>query len=50
VKIELLINSPEKRKALGEEARKRAVEKFNIAMLTERVIEIYGEAAEKVKN
>ncbi len=49
VKIELLINSPGKRKALGDEARKRAVEKFNIEMLTEQVIEIYKKAAEKVK-
>ncbi len=47
-KIELLINSPETRKNLGEEARKRATEKFNIERLTDKVIEIYEKAMEKV--
>jgi glycosyltransferase involved in cell wall biosynthesis len=46
-KIELLINSSEKRKIFGQEARKRAAEKFNIEKLTEKVIEIYRKAIEE---
>lgn len=42
-KIELLIISPETRKRFGDAARKRAVEKFNVDVLTEKVIGIYDE-------
>jgi D-inositol-3-phosphate glycosyltransferase len=40
-KLELLINSPETRKRFGESARKRAVELFDIEILTDRVIGYY---------
>ncbi len=42
VKIELLINSPDMRKKFGIEARKRAVENFDIEVLTDKVIDIYN--------
>lgn len=47
-KIQMLIDSPEQRKFFGEEARKRAAEKFNLDRLTDDVIEIYNKAAEKI--
>jgi glycosyltransferase involved in cell wall biosynthesis len=40
-KIETLINSPEKRKAMGLNARKRIVEKFDIEGVTDKIIDIY---------
>lgn len=43
-KIELLINSPEKRKEFGIEARKRAVEMFDIEVYTNKLISIYYKA------
>ena len=43
-KIENLINFPELRLKLGTAARERAVEKFDIEMLTDRVISIYQQA------
>jgi glycosyltransferase involved in cell wall biosynthesis len=41
-KIEQLINSEELRTCLGKNARKRAVENFDIEILTDKVIEIYN--------
>ena len=46
-KIENLINSPETRKVFGEQARKRAIENFDLEKLTEKVIDIYSKAKEK---
>jgi len=40
-KIELLILSPEKRIEFGKAARKRAIENFDLEVLTDKVIEIY---------
>ncbi len=40
-KISLLINSPQKRKEFGSAARKRAIENFDLELLTDRVIDIY---------
>ena len=40
-KLKLLINSPETRKNFGEAARKRAVEMFDIEILTDKVISYY---------
>ncbi len=41
MKIQKLINSPELRTCLGNKARKRAVENFDIEILTTKVIDIY---------
>lgn len=41
-KIELLINSPETRTRFGQEARKRAIEHFDIEKLTDKAIELYN--------
>jgi glycosyltransferase involved in cell wall biosynthesis len=46
-KIDLLINSPEIRIQFGIAARKRAVENFNIDILTDKVISIYDELSNK---
>lgn len=46
-KIEELIKSAEKRKKFGEAARKRAVEYFNIEVLTDKVIEEYKKILNK---
>lgn len=43
-KVSQLIDLPEKRLKLGKAARKRAVETFDLEILTQRVIEIYNEA------
>lgn len=40
-KISLLIDSPEKRKEFGAAARRRAIENFDLELLTDRVIDIY---------
>ncbi len=40
-KIELLINSPEKRTEFGIAARKRVIENFDLELLTDKVVEIY---------
>jgi glycosyltransferase involved in cell wall biosynthesis len=40
-KIEILINSPEKREAMGLNARKRIVEEFDIEGITDKIIGIY---------
>lgn len=40
-KLKLLIDSAEKREAFGREARRRAVEAFDMELLTDRVIDIY---------
>ncbi len=44
-KLELLIQSPVKRKEFGTEARKRITENFEIDILTDKVISIYRSAA-----
>jgi len=41
-KIEMLIKSPETRKIFGEASRKRAVDNFDIELLTDKVINIYN--------
>ena len=43
IKIELLLNSPDTRVKFGKAARKRAIENFNIDVLTDKVISIYDE-------
>ncbi len=43
-KIELLIQSEEKRREFGKEARKRAVEMFDIKVFAKKLIEIYKKA------
>ncbi len=43
-KIELLITSPKIRNEFGTAARKRAVEKFDLEILTDKVLEIYNMA------
>jgi glycosyltransferase involved in cell wall biosynthesis len=45
LKMEKLISSPETRKKFSENSRRRAVENFDIEMLTRRVLEIYRKAA-----
>ncbi len=40
-KIEILINSPQKRNEMGNNGRKRVVENFDIEKLTDRVVELY---------
>ncbi len=40
-KLSKLINSPESRHEFSEEARKRAIEKFDINLLTEKTIKVY---------
>lgn len=42
-KVELLIGSEEKRKEFGNNARKRAVENFDLEVLTDKVIKYYEE-------
>lgn len=42
-KTEKLINSPEARVQFGAAARKRAIEHFDIEMLTDRVVKLYNE-------
>lgn len=42
-KLELLINSPNKREEFGKAARKRAIEHFDIELLTDKVIDFYNE-------
>ena len=46
-KIEMLIASPKTMQDFGSEARKRAVEYFELGKLTERVIEIYSSLIRK---
>jgi len=46
-KLELLINSPDKRLVFGKAARKRAVENFDLNILTDKVINIYNELLNK---
>jgi len=46
-KIEMLIDSPKTMQDFGSEARKRAVEYFELGKLTERVIEIYNSLIRK---
>ncbi|NCS88853.1 MAG: glycosyl transferase [Ignavibacteria bacterium CG2_30_36_16] len=41
-KIEMLINSSEKRSRFGRAARKRAIEHFDIKNLTDKIIELYN--------
>jgi len=41
-KLEMLIQSPETRKKFGEASRKRAVENFDVEILTDKVIDIYN--------
>lgn len=41
-KLEMLIQSPETRKKFGEASRKRAVENFDVEILTDKVINIYN--------
>jgi glycosyltransferase involved in cell wall biosynthesis len=48
-KLELLINSPDTRKKFGEEARKRAVELFDIELLTDQVINYYEQLLKNLK-
>ncbi|MCL5030421.1 MAG: glycosyltransferase family 4 protein [Bacteroidetes bacterium] len=43
-KIELLINSLESRIKFGQASRKRAIENFDLELLTEKVIKIYEDA------
>ncbi len=43
-KIELLINSLETRNKFGQAARKRAIDNFNLELLTEKVINIYEDS------
>ncbi len=43
-KLELLISSPHQREKFGVSARKRAIENFDIEILTRKVIEIYNSA------
>ncbi len=43
-KIELLINLPETRIKFGKASRKRAIENFDLELLTEKVIKIYDES------
>ncbi len=45
-KLELLINSPVKRKEFGVEARIRIIENFDIEILTDKVISIYQEVTQ----
>ncbi len=47
-KLELLIESPEKRRRFGNNARKRAVENFNLDVVTEKVIKIYKTAIDEI--
>ncbi len=42
-KIEMLLQSPEKQKQFGIAARKKAVQKFDITILTNNIIKIYEE-------
>ncbi|MDR3625856.1 MAG: glycosyltransferase family 4 protein [Ignavibacteriaceae bacterium] len=46
-KIEILINSPDIRIQFGKAARNRAVENFNLDILTDKVINIYNELSKK---
>jgi len=48
-KIEILINSKEKRKSFGEKGRERIIEKFNVEKQTDKVIELYNEYLQKTK-
>lgn len=48
-KIQTLIDSPEKRKSMGINARKRAIEKFDIEEVTNTAIEIYNSYTKKHK-
>ena len=43
IKIEILLNSPDTRIKFGKSARKRAIENFNLDVLTDKVISIYDE-------
>jgi len=40
-KLELLINSPEKRKSLGRAARQRVLEHFDSQKLMDGLVELY---------
>jgi len=44
LKMEKLITSPQTREKFSENARKRAIEHFDLELLTRRVIEIYNKA------
>ncbi len=46
-KLEILINNLSMREKFSAEARKRAVEMFDIKMLTDRVLDFYGEIIKK---
>jgi glycosyltransferase involved in cell wall biosynthesis len=48
-KLEMLIISPEKRKAFGENARKRAENYFDLEYLTEKVLAIYNQVTPRRK-
>ena len=48
LKIEKLINSKETRIRLGENARQRVVENFDIEIITDKIVTIYSEEVEKV--
>ena len=45
-KLEMLIASPEKRTSFGKAARERAVKHFDLEILTDKVLGIYGSALE----
>lgn len=47
-KLELLINSPVKRKEFGAAARKRALENFDMKIITDKTIKYYEEDLRKV--
>jgi len=49
-KLEILINTPGKRKEFSFAARKRAVNNFDLEVLTDKVIEIYKEAINLNRN
>ncbi|MBK9097054.1 MAG: glycosyltransferase family 4 protein [bacterium] len=47
-KLKLLIESKETRIRFGENARERVLKNFDIEKITERVLQIYGEEAERI--
>ena len=49
-KIELLINSKDKRKSFGEKGRERIIDNFNLETQTDKVIEIYKNNLYETKN
>ncbi len=49
-KVELLINSKDKRKSFGEKGRERIIKNFNLKTQTDKLIEIYNNYAQTSEN